>query len=214
MSADTGVDLLGFVVPDTFEQFRPVARLPLRPRRERDDPQTAHVIERIRSRQTFEPSYHGPMSIHAYFDGLCQPRNPSGYACGGWYVAPAPDVPGFEAEIRGNGFFVRGREATNNLAEYLAALNVLNVIFEIGYRDRVLLHGDSELVVRQFNGIYKCKKPTLQTLLAQLRDNAARFEQVDVIWVPRELNAIADEESRKAYDSMARTLDTTGVGRG
>jgi ribonuclease HI len=117
-------------------------------------------------------------------NGLCEPRNPGGYACGGWFVPAAPDVPGFEHEIRGRHHFLHGPGATNNVAEYRAAISALDGVFNLGYRGTVVLHGDSQLVVNQVNGAWKCNKPNLQHLLAELKQACRRFERVEVVWVP------------------------------
>lgn len=139
------------------------------------------------------------MTITAYFDGLCEPRNPGGYACGGWFIAPTSEFPGLEGGLRGHRYYLNGPHATNNVAEYRAALDALNAVSGLGYRGSLQLKGDSQLVINQFNGTWRCNKASLQFLLAELRDAAAQFERVELSWAPRDLNAIADEESRKAY---------------
>jgi ribonuclease HI len=138
--------------------------------------------------------------VRAYFDGLCETRNPGGYACGGWHVEPHPlllDLPNGVSDGR---FYCHGDGATNNMAEYNAAIDALRAVYHTGYRGPVVLHGDSQLVVNQFNGKWKCHKLELQELLAHLHRATSFFDSVDVVWVPREENAIADELSRLAYE--------------
>ncbi len=137
--------------------------------------------------------------ITAYFDGLCEPRNPGGYACGGWHVEPSPLLGPSAAGITGHRFYTSGRQATNNVAEYRAALDALQAVYETGYRGPVLLRGDSQLVIRQVTGEWGCKAQNLKPLLEQLKVAMTLFEQVRAEWVPRDLNAIADAESRRAY---------------
>jgi ribonuclease HI len=143
--------------------------------------------------------------VQIYFDGLCEPRNPGGYACGGWYVAPHPDVPALATGLEGHAFFRKGPGATNNVAEYSAAIAVLRAVYAGGYRGPVSVHGDSQLVVNQFNGAWQCNKPALQELLDQLRHAATFFEQATMTWVPREENTRADELSRQAYREITRS---------
>jgi ribonuclease HI len=141
--------------------------------------------------------------VSAYFDGLCEPANPGGYACGGWLIETHPAVPAFASPRTGGSFYVRGAGATNNVAEYRAALEVLHTIQDAGYDGHVVLHGDSQLVVKQFNGEWQCRKPELQVLLAELRGMREHFSSLGVVWVPREENAVADEASRAAYQRIA-----------
>jgi ribonuclease HI len=143
--------------------------------------------------------------VTIYFDGLCEPRNPGGYACGGWYVPPVPGAPGLGEGIRGHRFYFKGSGATNNQGEYRAALDALLAVWNLGYHGRVLLRGDSQLVIYQVTGKWGCKAPALKPLLADLRASLARFEAPEVEWVPRDQNAAADEESRRAYDEAIST---------
>jgi ribonuclease HI len=133
--------------------------------------------------------------VLASFDGLCHPRNPGGCACGGWHIAGLPDG----AEIRGSAFYIKGAGATNNIAEYRAATDALHAVSMTGWSGPVELRGDSQLVIRQFNGVYKVNRPHIAALLADLRDAADQFESVTAVWVPREENSIADAMSREAY---------------
>jgi ribonuclease HI len=148
--------------------------------------------------------------VIAYCDGCCEPTNPGGHACGGVDVAPHPAVPGLERGLQVGRCYVRGTGATNNVAEYNAALDALRVLYRIGWRGPVVLRTDSQLVVKQFNGDYGCYKSELQELLARLRRAAGFFEDVTLEWVPRESNVRADALSRRAY-AEARRREGRGV---
>jgi ribonuclease HI/Flp pilus assembly protein TadD len=143
--------------------------------------------------------HKAPNPVQAYFDGLCHPHNPGGYACGGWYIAPYHGASALAAGLEGHAFYRHGAGATNNMAEYNAALDALRALYRNGYTGPVVLHGDSQLVINQFNGMWKCHKPELQELLDRLRHAATFFQGLEMVWVPREQNARADEESRQAY---------------
>ncbi len=146
------------------------------------------------------------LPVHAYFDRLCEPRNPGGYACGGWCIEPHPDCDAIAERKVGGSFYLHGAGATNNVAEYRAAIEALETIHHTGYHGDVLLNGDSQLVVRQFNQEWRCNKPELQELLTTLQRTAAQFSSVTVVWVPRDQNAIADEQSRVAYRRAADSI--------
>jgi ribonuclease HI len=146
--------------------------------------------------------------VIAHFDGLCEwmkgRRNPGGCACSGWVVEPylQGSIP---IPIRsGHRVICVGEGATNNVAEYHAALDALRAIYRDGWRGHVLLRGDSQLVVRQYSGEYSVNAPLLIPLHQKLRDATAYFTSVRLEWIPREENEAADAESRMAYDAYRR----------
>jgi ribonuclease HI len=81
--------------------------------------------------------------------------------------------------------------ATNNVAEYRAAIAGLRSAAEHGAR-AVLLRSDSRLLIEQLAGRFRVKKPTLQRLHEEARSEMKRFEQVGLEHVPREMNTEAD----------------------
>ncbi|MFQ5646443.1 MAG: ribonuclease HI family protein [bacterium] len=83
-------------------------------------------------------------------------------------------------------------KATNNVAEYNALIVGLNEAAVLG--GKVLkIFSDSELLVKQWNGIYRIKKPELQRLSIQARNLAVKFEKVSLRHVYREDNKEADK---------------------
>ena len=148
--------------------------------------------------------------VIVYFDGICEAarpggrRNPGGIACGGYFIPARPDVPGLEEGIRSGAFFVEGDEATNNVAEYLAAHLALMRLAKIGYSGPVVLRGDSQLVIRQVNGEWRVNDPRLAKLRDGLLDCARAFSSFRAEWVPREQNEEADAASREAYEEAKR----------
>lgn len=132
-----------------------------------------------------------------YFDGLCEPVNPGGYACGGYYVAPHPFF--MNTAYSGHRCFGYGKGFTNNVAEYAAALLALENVWRQGRRGRVILRGDSKIVCNQFNGTWRCESPLLKPLLNRLIKAQSTFDGLKLQWVEREHNQEADHESRIAY---------------
>lgn len=87
--------------------------------------------------------------------------------------------------------------ATNNVAEYRALLRGLQEAIALGVR-AVDVRLDSELVVRQVNGVYKVKQPALRLLHQEVGKALASFDAWSVRHVRREENARADALSRAA----------------
>ena len=81
--------------------------------------------------------------------------------------------------------------ATNNVAEYSALIRGLEEARSLGIR-RVNVFLDSELVVRQINGIYKVRNNNLRALWCRARDILMDFDSYVIKHVERERNADAD----------------------
>jgi len=153
-----------------------------------------------------------PTPLVAYFDGLCETRNPGGWGCGGWWLATDPPVEGSRV-------YGRDPAMTNNVAEYRAALDALRAAYATGWRGPVLLRGDSQLVVRQLEGAWRCQAPALIPLRDAVLHGSTFFASVAYEWIPRGENDRADALSRRAYAEAtgrlhqpAATVATAGVG--
>ncbi len=90
-------------------------------------------------------------------------------------------------------------QATNNVAEYRGLLLGLKLARNLGIK-KLRVHSDSELLVRQLNGVYRVKQPHLRTLWQEARGALQQFETCEIIHVPRELNREADRLANQAID--------------
>lgn len=94
---------------------------------------------------------------------------------------------------------------TNNFAEYEAVILALEALAKLvphterGATD-VVVKMDSELVVKQMQGVYKVKHPVLKEQQARLARLAAVFKSVSFSHVPREQNSDADALANAAMD--------------
>lgn len=86
--------------------------------------------------------------------------------------------------------------ATNNVAEYTALVRGLEKAFALGVR-RISIYLDSELLVRQINGIYKVKNKNLIRYWNRAMQLLKEFAEYKVSHVRRELNADADSLARQ-----------------
>jgi ribonuclease HI len=137
-------------------------------------------------------------------DGACEPKNPGGCGTLGWVAYDAGVIP--TAEAYGYAALGITPQMSNNVAEYRAVISALEWALSQGHL-RVIIRTDSQLVVKQVNGEYRCNKPHLQ----ELRDRARTLlsaVQGRIQWVPRESNEEADKLSRKAYREWCRTQCT------
>lgn len=92
-------------------------------------------------------------------------------------------------------------EATNNTAEYQALLVCLKNASTMKC-SKLVVHSDSELMVRQILGQYKVKEPNLKVLFLKVQHllAKARFE-FEIKHVVRELNKDADQLANLGIDS-------------
>lgn len=118
---------------------------------------------------------------------------------GGSRGNPGPAACAFVAqlneEVVGSGSEFLGTK-TNNYAEYRGVILALNWLIKnknnYGIKE-ILFLLDSELVVKQLNGIYKIKKQDLLTLSLSVRKLVSEFSgKVIFKNVPREQNKKAD----------------------
>lgn len=89
--------------------------------------------------------------------------------------------------------------ATNNVAEYRAAVAGLRLAAELGAR-RVLLRADSRLLVEQVEGRFRVKNPNLRALHQEARELIRSFDSVAVEHVLRGANADADALANEGVD--------------
>ena len=125
----------------------------------------------------------GRLVLH--FDGACR-GNPGPSSWGVW--SPS----GLER----SGLVGR---TTNNVAEWSGFLAALDAAIEAAAAD-VEIRADSELVVKQFNGVYRVKAPHLAGFLRQAQEKARRIPRLRVVHVRREENREADRLANEALD--------------
>jgi ribonuclease HI len=89
--------------------------------------------------------------------------------------------------------------ATNNVAEYRALLLGLERARELGASE-VEVVGDSELIAKQVQGVYKVKHEAMRPLHRQAMAALGGFERWSIRTVPREQNAHADALVNAALD--------------
>lgn len=89
--------------------------------------------------------------------------------------------------------------ATNNTAEYAALLAALEYARDVRASSLRVL-SDSELLVRQLEGVYRVKDPKMRVLHAAARVLIAGLKSFSVAHVPREENREADALANRAMD--------------
>ncbi len=143
-------------------------------------------------RRTTIPRLSGGTRIH--IDGAAR-GNPGPAGVGVLIVGPDGQV--LERVHRSIGV------ATNNVAEYHALLLALERAQALGCTD-LDVYSDSELLVRQIQGRYQVKHPTLRGLHATAMGRITGFRRFAIRHVPREQNAEADALANRGVEEAGR----------
>lgn len=141
------------------------------------------------SAEQHPPSQAGRRVI-AYTDGASR-GNPGPAAIGAVLVGP----DGREWHLISR----RIGRATNNEAEYQAAIAALEAALALGAQE-VELRTDSELLARQLSGRYRVRNPRLVTLHNRMKDLRDRFARLQIVHIRREENRRADALANQALD--------------
>jgi ribonuclease HI len=90
---------------------------------------------------------------------------------------------------------------TNNQAEYTALVEALKHALELSPEAQVVVHSDSELMVKQMRGEYRVKNEELKPLYEEAKALTGRFAGgVRLVHVPRAENSRADALGNEALD--------------
>jgi ribonuclease HI len=88
-------------------------------------------------------------------------------------------------------------KATNNMVEYEALIFGLSMALSLGIR-RLLVKGDSQLIIKQVRREYRCNEPRLAAYLLRVRKLEKDFMALELQHVPRADNSAADDLSQRA----------------
>ncbi|MFH0787973.1 MAG: ribonuclease HI family protein [Pseudomonadota bacterium] len=137
---------------------------------------------------SIEKNKNCPASWQLYTDGASK-GNP-GPAGAGWMLVNEGD----SILVKDSKFL---GVATNNEAEYEALILGLKNALSLRVQE-IKIYMDSELLVRQLNGLYRVKNPRLAVLFHQVQDLLRNFSKYDIIHIFREKNREADAMANEA----------------
>ncbi len=132
------------------------------------------------------------MKVIVHVDGGAR-GNPGPAAAACVITTPGGELLGEHTQLLG--------ATTNNVAEYRALLLGLRHARELGAAE-VEVVGDSELIAKQVQGVYKVKHAAMRPLHAEAMGALAGFERWSIRTVPRARNAEADALVNAALDGQ------------
>ncbi len=122
----------------------------------------------------------------------------AGFMCYGWLI--------FKNGIliaRGHGVFARGTDASSNIAEYLALIEGLEALSDMGVRtEPVLVMGDAKSVIDQMTGEAAVNATATRPLYKRARNIVRDFHSLTWCWTPRQFNRDADKLTRRAMSQI------------
>ena len=136
------------------------------------------------------------------FDGLFRntdsERSSAGIMCYGWRI-----LRGRQVIAHGHGTFARGENANSNIAEYLALVEGLEALLDMGvHQERVLVCGDAKSIISQMQGLANVSSPAVKPLYTRAARLARHFSNLRWQWLPRKHNRGADLLSRHALKHL------------
>lgn len=135
--------------------------------------------------------------IELQFDGLFRrvgEHTKTGVMAYGWLIYRQGTTV-----ARGYGAVACVSEATSNVAEYLALIEGLTALLDMGVQDQpVQISGDSKIVISQMLGQSGIHVSRMRELNHQAVNLAQRFRDIDFRWQKRSKNKAADQLTRHA----------------
>jgi ribonuclease HI len=136
------------------------------------------------------------------FDGLFRntdtKHSSAGIMCYGWRI-----LRGKRVIAHGHGTFARGHNANSNIAEYLALVEGLEALLDMGISDEhIVVCGDAKSVICQMQGLASVSSAAVKPLHTRAMRLARHFENLRWQWLPRKHNRGADLLSRHALKHL------------
>ena len=137
-----------------------------------------------------------------HFDGLFRglpvkrrmEGNNAGFLSYGWLISRDTQLL-----ARGHGVCARSRDATSNVAEYLALIEGLEALFDMGeLHETIAVCGDARCIIDQMRGVSSVHSERIRPLYHRASRLAEHFDRLFWQWTPRRENRAADLLTRVA----------------
>jgi ribonuclease HI len=103
----------------------------------------------------------------------------------------------------GHGVFARGKNATSGVAEYLALIEGLEALLDLGIKEEAVeIMGDARFVIDQVQGQAAIHSPTIKPMHRKVMRLAANLGNVRWTWTARKHNRLADALTRRAISRL------------
>jgi ribonuclease HI len=132
--------------------------------------------------------------LYRSFDGSSDSSTKAGFLCYGWLISRDDHIIG-----QGHGVFARCQDASSNVAEYVALIEGLDALADLGLVDvSIKIFGDAKSVIDQMNGMASVSSEAVWPLYMRAWQLSRQFIKLKWIWTPRKNNKAADGLTRRA----------------
>jgi ribonuclease HI len=142
------------------------------------------------------PGEEAPGLWVMHFDGAF---NLPGVGAGAVLTSPSGDKLFYAIQL----YFKPKHKVSNNIAKYEGLLAGLRAVNALGIK-RLIIKGDSQLVVNFSNKSYTPKDEHMAAYLEELQKMEKRFQGLELKHIPREENVEADEIAKRASHRLAQ----------
>jgi ribonuclease HI len=97
-------------------------------------------------------------------------------------------------------------KVTNNVAEYRALITAMEEARKLG-ATKIVIRGDSELIIKQMRGEYRVKHPDMKVLYDEAQDLIRQFDEAKIEHNLRHKNELADKLANLAMDRRQNVTD-------
>ena len=101
--------------------------------------------------------------------------------------------------------------ATNNVAEYRALITAMEEAKKLGAK-KIIIRGDSELIIKQMKGEYRVKHPDMKVQFDEAKAIISQFTQAKIEHNLRHKNELADQLANLAMDRRMDVTEVPGAG--
>src|SRR5438046_2218539 len=95
---------------------------------------------------------------------------------------------------------------TNNVAEYRALITAMEEARKLG-ATKIVIRGDSELIIKQMRGEYRVKHPDMKVLYDEAQNLIREFDDAKIEHNLRHKNELADKLANLAMDRRQDVTD-------
>ena len=91
------------------------------------------------------------------------------------------------------------------MAEYTGVIRALEWLLEkynYNNNQKIIIRGDSQLVINQIKDKYKVRAVKIIPLYQKVKSLLSKFKYIKIEWIPRDNNKEADKLSNKAYQEI------------
>jgi ribonuclease HI len=104
---------------------------------------------------------------------------------------------------------------TSNVAEWMACVEAFKLaaeLFDSNHEDIFEIQSDSELITKQYNGVYDITKEHFKQYRREAKHHSsnANIRYLNIKWVKREFNKEADRLSKKGLQSILQNVPNPG----